>query len=191
VNTATRPTTASCSPDPSDPNVQRVSQKGAPMAWASYRLARPRRGMPALRLRGHPWPAKPWRPAGRTCFTAAGASMPPAAFAALRPPAAPPGGRARARSGARRAFRRICPLLPVALDGSGWPVPRSRPCWQAQAGCRSAASMERPEGRMPVGSVRATGTGHPEPASPTTRPEPALRKAPRSAARTTRGGSRR
>ncbi len=39
-----------------------------------------------------------------------------AALPGLRPAAAPPGGRARARGGARRSFRRIRPLLPDALD---------------------------------------------------------------------------
>jgi hypothetical protein len=34
---------------------------------------------------------------------------------------------------------------------------------EAQAGCRSEVSIERPEGRMPVGSVRRDGTGNPDP----------------------------
>ena len=42
--------------------------------------------------------------------------MAPAALPGLRPAAAPPGGRARARGGARRSLRRIRPLLPDALD---------------------------------------------------------------------------
>ena len=37
--------------------------------------------------------------------------MPPAALAALRPPAAPPGGRVRTRSGDQRSIRRIPGLL--------------------------------------------------------------------------------
>jgi hypothetical protein len=202
--------------------------------------------------------------AGASCFTASRPSMAREALAALRPPAAPPGGRARARSGARGAFRRICPVLPskppcastgddachgspfarakgmtppitqdknrpsawsassprlapgglyadadvsdrrgtVVLDrwmarggrfpGAGLAGKRrqdaeAQPAWSDRraGGHRSAKRIGR------VGSVRATGTGHPEPASPTTRPEPALRKASRSAARTTRGGSRR
>jgi hypothetical protein len=39
---------------------------------------------------------------------------------------------------------------------------------RAQQGLRSEVSSERPEGRMPAGSVRRDGTGSPEPASPRT-----------------------
>ena len=62
------------------------------------------------------------RAAGRTSFTASRPSLAPAVLAALRPPAAPPGGRARARCGERRPFSRIfvaAGLCP-AVHGTGW-----------------------------------------------------------------------
>ena len=111
--------------------------------------------------------------------------MPPAALAALRPPAAPPGGRARALCGAQCAFRRIEGGRVRARCGArrsfgriGWCyfvnrwTARGGPCQssgvgnQAQQGLRSAVSSERPEGRMPEGSVRRDGMGHPEPRHP-------------------------
>jgi hypothetical protein len=45
----------------------------------------------------------------------------------------------------------------------------NEPCRTPFAGCLERASMERPKGRMPVGSVRRHGAGNPEPASPTGR----------------------
>jgi len=41
----------------------------------------------------------------------------------------------------------------------GEPMPWSRRCWRAKAGCRERASIERTEGRMPAVSVRATRHG--------------------------------
>ena len=71
--------------------------------------------------------------------------MPPAALAALRPPAAPPGGRARARSGVRRPFRRIRGSHGQRWACEGLPVPIERRCWPSA-------------GRMPKrGQHRATG----------------------------------
>ena len=81
------------------------------------------------------------------------------ALAALRPPAAPPGGRVRARSGARRSFRRIRSVLPEPLNR--WTA-RGGPCQSSGVGnraqptnppaadrcpLRSEVSFERPEGR--------------------------------------------
>ena len=114
--------------------------------------------------------------------------MPPAALPGLRPAAAPPGGRARSRSGAQPAFRRIWPPCGgrhlARRMGLGWRADsadhkpaaifrqwtaRGCPCQssgvgnRAQQGLRSEVSSERPEGRMPAGSVRRDGTGNPEP----------------------------
>jgi hypothetical protein len=49
---------------------------------------------------------------------------------------------------------RGCPCQSSGVDG------------RAQPGWRSEASIERPEGRMPAGSVRRDGMDSPEPASP-------------------------
>ena len=62
----------------------------------------------------------------------------------LRPAAAPPGGRARARSGAQRSFRRITDGAIHSLDDR-WATPS----------------------RVPQ-DIRRDGTGHPEPAAPKT-----------------------
>jgi hypothetical protein len=168
----------------------------------------------ASRQQCHPWPLLPWRasarrprwlhgsnaipghcclggppPAGRAGFTAAMPSLAIAALAGLRPPAAPPGGRVRARCGARRSSRRIfvaaglCPAVP----GAGWradsadrtsaatpvglrgvaraPEPalmaeRSRPIRFAyRCPLRSEASIERPEGRRAPIRRRRIGRG--------------------------------
>ena len=45
----------------------------------------------------------------------------------------------------------------------GWPGPKSRRCWPAQAGCRSAVSIERAEAWMAGANVRRWGPVSPEP----------------------------
>jgi hypothetical protein len=150
----------------------------------------------ALRLQGHPCPLPPSRasarrppwlygcrgihapcslpgppPGGRTGFTAAGASMPPAAFPGLRPAAAPPGGRARARSGAPRSFRRIssvsaCPWPTVGRLGVARAMEPALLAERRQDAEARPASSERKAGCLERASGD-TGTGSPELASPT------------------------
>jgi hypothetical protein len=97
---------------------------------------------------GHPWPqhhptrrgqAKVARAEPADCFTAGGASMPPAALAGLRPPART-SGLALARSG-QTALRAIA----LRATSSGWPVSWSRRRKPAQPGGRSADFSERAE----------------------------------------------
>jgi hypothetical protein len=119
-----------------------------------------------------------------TGFTAAGASLPPAAFAALRPSAAA-AGRTSGRPCSCALWRAACVqtnrrsvtagFSTVGLLGMAGSL---EPALIASAGrMPKRASMERPEGRRaPIrrrrigraGSVRETGTGRPEPASPAT-----------------------
>jgi hypothetical protein len=88
-------------------------------------------------------------PLGVAGFTAAGASMPPAALAALRPPAAPPGGRVRTPIGDRRSIRRIDGPLGVArADRDGVAGKRRQDAGaqpassERRAGCPKGASGE-------------------------------------------------
>jgi hypothetical protein len=108
-------------------------------------------------------------PAGRTDFTAAGASMPPGALPGLRPAAAPPGGRARTRSGAGRSCRRISFVaagLCSAESGLGWQADSAdhRPAATSGSGPRGVAGALEPAlaasaGRMPKRSWRGVSGG--------------------------------
>jgi hypothetical protein len=88
-----------------------------------------------LRPAGHPWPRRASRPSGRRSHLRAA------------------------------AFMRI-PAASVAI-AHPWTA-QARPCQssgvgnRAQQGLRSEVSSERPEGRMPEGSVRRDGRGEPE-----------------------------
>ena len=167
---ATRPITASCWPGPSDPcrsgqgsrsspgspallrdSSQRVSQKGAPMAWASFRLARPRRGIFLQGCRGIHAP----------CSLGG-----PRAFG--------PGRRPHLRAavlvrGVARCVRsdESASCRPMRWTARGCPCQSSGVAGRAQAGCRSEGSIERTEAWRAAVSVRRDGTGSLEHASPT------------------------
>ena len=83
------------------------------------------------------------------------------ALAALRPPAAPPGGRARARSGARSSNS-------ASMGGEGLPVPIERRCWPS-AGRMPKRGQHRATGGQDARSERpARWHGQPRAASPKT-----------------------
>jgi hypothetical protein len=67
--------------------------------------------------------------------------------------AAPPGGRARARSGAQRALRRIDASSRQPFDCEGLPVPIERRCWPSAARM-AKRGQHRASGRQDAGSER-------------------------------------
>ena len=98
--------------------------------------------------------------------------MPPAGFAALRPSAAAAGrtsGRPCSCAVERAALFQTNPRGGVRIHGRLGVAGSLEPALIASAGrMPKRASMERPEATRAEGSVRATGTGRPEPASPKT-----------------------